>query len=64
MLYAPMQPLFVRVAKVSEGCPVLPEENNAIKAVYSRRRLTENRLCSVDLESRFYAVLSKAAQVA
>jgi hypothetical protein len=24
-------PLFVRVAKVSEGCPVLPEENNAIK---------------------------------
>jgi hypothetical protein len=57
-------PLFVRVAKISEGCPVLPEENDAIKAIYSRRRLTENRLYSLDLESRFYAVLSKAAQVA
>ncbi|MEY2604884.1 MAG: hypothetical protein QOH31_2693 [Verrucomicrobiota bacterium] len=56
--------LFVRVAKVSEVCPVLTEENNAIKAIYSRRRLTENRLSSFDLESRFYAVLSKAAQVA
>jgi hypothetical protein len=50
--------------KSSEGWPVLPEENNAIKATYSRRRLTENGLLSVDLESRFYAVLSKAAQVA
>ena len=43
--------------KSSEGWPVLPEENNAIKATYCRRRLTENELCSVDLESRFYAVL-------
>jgi hypothetical protein len=57
-------PVFARVAKSSEGWPVLPEENNAIKATYCRRRLTENELCSVDLESRFYAVLSKAAQVA
>ena len=53
-----------RWQKSSEGWPVLPEENNAIKATYSRRRLTENGLSSVDLESRFYAVLSKAAQVA
>jgi hypothetical protein len=44
-----------------EGWPVLPEENNAIKAAYSRRLLTENGLSSVDLESRFYAVHSKAA---
>jgi hypothetical protein len=50
--------------KSSEGWRVLPEENNAIKAAYSRRRLTENGLSSRDLESRFYAVLSKAAQVA
>ena len=57
-------PVFARGAKSSEGWPVLPEENNAINGVDSRRRLTENELCSVDLESRFYAVLSKAAQVA
>jgi hypothetical protein len=46
------------------GRPVVPEEDTAIKAVDSRRRLTENGLRSFDLESRFYAVLSKAAQVA
>ena len=48
------------IAKLTRGRPVVPEENTAIKTVDSRRRLTENGLCSVDLESRFYAVLSKA----
>jgi hypothetical protein len=33
------------------------------KAVDRRRLLTENGLSSFNLESRFYAVLSKAAQV-
>ena len=51
-------------AAPSEGCPILPEKTAEYKATYSRRRLTENGLSSVDLESRFYAVLSKAAQVA
>ena len=36
---------------------VLPEENN----VDSRRPPTENVVSCFDLESRFYAVLSKAA---
>ncbi len=57
-------PVFARVAKSSEGCPVLPDKTAEYKATYSRRRLTENGLSSFDLESRFYAVLSKAAQVA
>jgi hypothetical protein len=50
--------------KVFGGLPILPDKTAEYKATYSRRRLTENRLYSVDLESRFYAVLSKAAQVA
>ncbi len=50
--------------KVFGGLPILPDKTAEYKATYSRRRLTENELCSVDLESRFYAVLSKAAQVA
>jgi len=37
---------------------------NLDKAIDRRRLLTENGLFSVDLESRFYAVLSKGAQVA
>jgi hypothetical protein len=49
---------------MTRSSSALPEENNAIKATYIRRRLPENGLSSVDLESRFYAVLSKAAQVA
>jgi hypothetical protein len=50
--------------KVFGGLPILPDETAEYKTTYSRRRLTENGLSSVDLESRFYAVLSKAAQVA
>ena len=49
---------------MTRSSSALPEENNAIKATYSRRRLTENGLCSFGLESRFSAVLSKAAEVA
>src|ERR1700745_2600398 len=41
-------------------CPVLPEER-IHKAVDTRRPLTKNVLSSLSLESRFYAVLSKAA---
>ena len=41
-------------------CPVLPEER-IHKDVDTRRPLTKNVISSVDLESRFYAVLSKAA---
>jgi hypothetical protein len=48
--------LFVRVGKSFGRLPVLPEENN------SRRPLTESVLPYFCLESRFYAVLSKAAQ--
>jgi hypothetical protein len=57
-------PPFERVAKVFGGLPILPDKTAEYKATCSRRRLTENGLSSVDLESRFYAVLSKAAQVA
>jgi hypothetical protein len=47
--------------KVFGGLPILPHKTGEYKATYSRRRLTENGLSSIDLESRFYAVLSKAA---
>jgi hypothetical protein len=50
--------------KVFGGLPILPDKTEDYKAIDRRRRLTENGLSSVDLESRFYAVLSKAAQVA
>ncbi len=50
-------PLFARVAKSSEGWPILPDKTAEYKAIDRRRLLTENRLPSVDLESRFYAVL-------
>jgi hypothetical protein len=41
----------------------VPSENNE-EAIDSRRDLAENGLYFVDLESRFSAVLSKAAEVA
>jgi hypothetical protein len=50
-------PLFARVAKSSEGLPILPDKTAEYKATYRRRLLTENGLPSVNLESRFYAVL-------
>jgi hypothetical protein len=50
--------------KVFGGLPILPDKTAEYKATYCRRRLTENGLSSTHLESRFYAVLSKAAQVA
>jgi hypothetical protein len=49
-------PLFARVAKSSEGSPFFLTKQRS-KAVDSGRRLTENGLTSIDLESRFYAVL-------
>jgi hypothetical protein len=54
----------VRAAGKVFGWPILPDKTAEYKATYSRRRLTENGLSFGDLESRFYAVLSKAAQVA
>jgi hypothetical protein len=50
--------------KLFGGLLILPEETAEYKAIDRRRLLTENGLSSLDLESRFYAVLSKAAQVA
>jgi hypothetical protein len=47
--------------KVFGGLPILPDKTGEYKATYNRRRLTENGLSSIGLESRFYAVLSKAA---
>jgi hypothetical protein len=43
--------------EVFGGLPILPDKTAEFRATYSRRRLTENGLSSVDLESRFYAVL-------
>jgi hypothetical protein len=58
-------PLSERVAKVFGGFgPFFLKKTTQLKPPNSRRRLTENGLPSIDLESRFYAVLSKAAQVA
>src|ERR1700730_11060042 len=58
IICAPMQPhCSSRWQKFSEGWPILPDKTAEYKATYSRRRLTENGLSSVDLESRFYAVL-------
>ena len=44
--------------------PFFLKKTGQFKAAYRRRRLTENGLSSFDLESRFYEVLSKDAQVA
>src|SRR6266481_4013312 len=58
-------PLFVRVAKVFGGIfgGFVPFflKNGFIKTSILGRPLTKNVLSSLDLESRFYAVLSKAA---
>jgi hypothetical protein len=43
--------------KVFGGLPILPDKTAEYKAIDTRRLLTENGLPSVDLESRFYAVL-------
>jgi hypothetical protein len=43
--------------KVFGGLPILPDKTGEYKAIDRRRLLTENELCSLDLESRFYAVL-------
>ena len=43
--------------KVFGGLPILPDKTAEHKAIDRRRLLTENGLPSVDLESRFYAVL-------
>src|SRR5258708_3065127 len=43
--------------KVFGGLPSLPDKTAEYKAIDRRRLLTENGLPSVNLESRFYAVL-------
>ena len=51
----------VRWQESVELCRVLTEETADHRDVDSRRPLTENVISSLNLESRFYAVLSKAA---
>jgi hypothetical protein len=51
----------VRWQESVELCRVLTEETTNHRDVDSRRPLTENVISSLNLESRFYAVLSKAA---
>jgi hypothetical protein len=43
--------------RVFGGLPILPDKAAEYKAIDRRRLLTESGLASVDLESRFYAVL-------
>src|SRR6266436_5099037 len=54
-------PLFVRVAKVFGGFAPFFLKNGFINTSILGRPLTKNVLSSFSLESRFYAVLSKAA---
>jgi hypothetical protein len=49
--------LFERVAKGFGGLPILPDKTAEYIAIDRRRLRTENGLSSIDLESRFYAVL-------
>jgi hypothetical protein len=53
-------PLFVRMAKVFGGLPRSSWRMDH-KDVDTRRPLTKTVISSVKLESRFYAVLTKAA---
>ena len=56
--YALQCSLTVRAGgKVFGGLPILPDKTAEYKAIEGRRLLTENGLPSVDLESRFHAVL-------
>jgi hypothetical protein len=53
----PCSPTVRAGGRVFGALPILPNKTAEYKAVDSGRRLTENGLPSVDLESRFYAVL-------